>query len=253
MYSYNFQDKTVLITGASSGIGLATAEAFIAQGAKKVYLAARNLARLQQLCERLGPTAIALEMDVSQPQQISAAAADLQAQGVTIDILFANAGVAHKNQFGQTSEQEYQTIFATNVAGAFFTVQALLPLLPDAASVILNSSVANCKGMPDLSLYNASKAAVRSFARSWANDLRARKIRVNAVSPGVTLTPILQNGLGIGEAEMAGLQSHLQQIVPAGRLATVNEIAAAVLFLAHDAASYVNGTDLQVDGGLAQI
>ncbi len=253
MHPYQFHNKTVLITGASSGIGLATARAFLAQGAKKIYLTARSLSRLQQLCEELGPAASALAMDVSQPQQISAVAAALQAQGETLDVVFANAGVAHHNQFGSTSEVEYQNLFSTNVAGVFFTVQAFLPLMPDGASVILNSSVANCKGMPNLSLYNASKAAVRSFARSWANDLRERKIRVNAISPGVTFTPILEHGLGIGAAEIAGLQAYLQQIAPAGRLAQVEEIAAAVLFLAADAASYVNGADLQVDGGLAQI
>lgn len=253
MLHAQFANKTILITGASSGIGLASARAFIAQGAQKVYLAARSLARLHEICRELGPAAQPLALDVSQPAHIQQVATALQAQGEQLDIVFANAGIAHHNQFGNTTESDYQQIFSTNVAGVFFTVQALLPLLRDHASVVLNSSVANCKGMPNLSLYNASKAAVRSFARSWANDLRQRKIRVNAISPGVTQTPILQQGLGFSEQEVNGLQAYMQQITPAERMADVDEIAAAVLFLASDAASYINGADLQVDGGLAQI
>ncbi len=168
-------------------------------------------------------------------------------------MLFANAGVATNNVFGQTSRAQFDALFDTNVKGMFFTVQAMLPLLNDAAAVVLNASVAGSKGMPDLSVYNASKAAVRSLARSLATDLKARRIRVNTISPGVTRTPILANGLGMGAEQIAGLEQFLHGAAPAGRMGEPEEIAMAVLFLASDAASYINGAELSVDGGLAQV
>ncbi|RTL01138.1 MAG: SDR family oxidoreductase, partial [Neisseriaceae bacterium] len=164
-----------------------------------------------------------------------------------------NAGVAHYNQTGSTSESEYLRIFDTNVKGLFFTVQTLLPLLKNGSSIVLNASVAANKGMDNMSLYSASKAAVRSFARTWASELRSQKIRVNTISPGVTLTNIQKNGLGLNDEQIAGFDGFLQQACPAGRMASPDEIAAAVLFLASPAASYVNGVELAVDGGFTQI
>ncbi|MBE9608389.1 SDR family oxidoreductase [Chitinilyticum piscinae] len=245
--------KTALVTGASSGIGLATARALLTAGAARVYITGRDAARLAAAAAELGERAVALRTDSSLPGDLDALRGAIAAAGDRLDVLFVNAGVAHYNQLGATSEAEYARIFDTNVKGVFFTVQALLGVLGDGASIVLNASVASSKGMAGLALYNASKAAVRSFARTWANELKDRQIRVNAISPGVTLTGIQAGGLGLDEAQMAGLEGFVRETVPAGRIAAAAEIAQAVLFLASPAASYVNGSELAVDGGLAQI
>lgn len=167
--------------------------------------------------------------------------------------MFANAGIAENNGFGETTEIDFSKTFDINVKGVFFTVQTLLPLLKDGASVVLTASIVANKGMENLSLYNASKAAVRSFARSWANDLKGRKIRVNAISPGLTRTAIQENGLKMDETQIAALNDYAKGAVPLGYIAQPDEIATAALFLASSDACYVNGIELTVDGGLSQI
>ncbi len=248
-----FDKQCALVTGASSGIGLATARALLAQGARRVYLVGRNADRLASAAHALGERAIALPGDVASLADLEQIAGAIAARGDTLDILFANAGVAVNNELGATDEAAYAHIFDINVRGVFFTVQTLLPLLRDGASVILNASVAGFKGLPNLSVYNASKAAVRSFARSWSVDLKPRAIRVNAISPGITHTPILQHGLGLDQSGIDGLESFVSAGAPSGRMAQPEEIAAAVLFLASGAASYVNGAELCADGGFAQV
>lgn len=249
----SFDNRIALVTGASSGIGLATARALLSQGARRVYLVGRDADRLASAAHELGERAVALTGDVANLADLERVHGAIAASGDRLDIVFANAGVAVHNTFGATSAAQYAHLFDINVRGVFFTVQTMLPLLRDGASIVLNASVAGFKGMPDLSLYNASKAAVRSFARSWATDLKARRIRVNAISPGVTQTPILTHGLGMDQQALTGLESFVAASAPSGRTAQADEIAAAVLFLASDAASYVNGAELCADGGLAQV
>ncbi len=248
-----FNEKVALVTGASSGIGLATARLLLQHGARRVYMAGRDAERLGRAVDGLGARAVALVGDVRAEADLERARQAIEDRGDRLDILFANAGVATNNVIGQTSWQAFDAMFDTNVKGVFFTVQALLPVMNDAAAVVLNASIAASTGMPNLSLYNASKAAVRSLARSLATDLKSRAIRVNAISPGITRTPILSGGLGLGAEQIMGVEQFLRDAAPAGRMAEPEEIARAVLFLASDAASYVNGAELCVDGGLAQV
>ncbi|MDP1978392.1 SDR family oxidoreductase [Undibacterium sp.] len=251
--SNDFSEQVILITGGSSGIGLASAQAFINAGAKRVYITGRSQARLTKAREILGDRAIPVEADVASISDLQTLHTKVAANGDKLDVLFANAGIAIHNQFGSTTDVEFATTFDTNVKGLFFTVQSLLPLMKPASAIVLNASIAASKGMPNLSLYNASKAAVRSFARSWANDLKDSLIRVNTISPGVTRTPIMENGLGMKEEDIAHFSAYLAGAAPAGRMGRPEEIAAAVLFLASKAASYVNGVELCADGGLIQV
>lgn len=246
-----FYAKTIFISGGSSGIGLASAKHFIDNGAAHVYICGRDQNKLAQVKQSLGERVSVLQADLSQVDSIARMAQQLI--DVKIDVLFANAGVAENNVLGDTTEAQFDASFDTNVKGIFFTVQSLLPKMVDGGNIILNASVASNKGMNYLSVYSATKAAVRSFARTWCNDLKGRKIRVNTISPGVTETPILQTGLKMNEESLAGLKQFLGEAVPAGRIAAAEEIAHAVGFLASDAASFVNGVELCVDGGFTQI
>jgi NAD(P)-dependent dehydrogenase (short-subunit alcohol dehydrogenase family) len=251
--SLEFPGKTILVTGGSTGIGYASARGFLQQGAKRVYITGRDEAKLAHAVQQLGDKARAIVADAADLSQIARLKERIEADDHQLDIIVANAGVAHYNALGKTGEAEYAAIFDTNVKGVFFTIQTLLPLLKDGGNIVLNASIASNKGMPNLSLYSASKAAVRSFARSWANDLKARKIRVNSVSPGVTRTPIMENGLKMSNDQIAQFAGVLEQGSPIGRMAQPEEIATAILFLASGAASYVNGIELTVDGGFTQI
>jgi NAD(P)-dependent dehydrogenase (short-subunit alcohol dehydrogenase family) len=248
-----FDDQVVVVTGGSTGIGLATASAFLKEGARRVYVTGRTRKSLDAAVEALGERAIPVVSDVSKIGDIEKLKAEIEERGDNVDVLFANAGIAEKNSFGATTEAEFDKTFDINVKGLFFTVQTLLPLVPDGGAVVLNASIVANKGMAELSLYNASKAAVRSFARTLANDLKERKIRVNAVSPGLTRTPILENGLKMDEEQVAALHSHAEQAVPLGYVAQPEEIATTVTFLASADAGYVNGIELTVDGGMTQV
>jgi NAD(P)-dependent dehydrogenase (short-subunit alcohol dehydrogenase family) len=248
-----FENQVVAITGGSTGIGLAAAKAFLEEGAARVYITGRTSATLEAAARGLGERVVAVVADVAQAEGRDRLQAEIATRHDRLDVVFANAGVAEKNIFGETAEAEFDHTFGINVKGLFFTVQSLLPHLRDGGAVVLNASIVANKGLPELSLYNASKAAVRSFARSWANDLKARNIRVNAVSPGITRTPILENGLKMDADQIAGMEAYARDAVPAGRFARPEEIAQAVLFVASRDASYVNGIELTVDGGLSQI
>lgn len=251
--SYNFTNQVAVVTGGSTGIGQSIAQALLAAGAARVYITGRSPKTLDIAATALGPKVIALVSDVSKQEDLQKLKTEIENRGDKLDAIFANAGIAESNTFGETSEAEYFKTFDINVKGVFFTVQTLLPLLKDGGSVVLTASIVANKGMENLSLYSASKSAVRSFARSWANDLRSRKIRVNALSPGLTRTPIMENGLKWDEEKIAAMHEYAQTAVPLGYIAQPEEMASAALFLASDNARYINGIELTADGGMTQI
>lgn len=251
--SNNFTNQVAVVTGGSTGIGQAIAKALLEQGARRVYVTGRSAHNLDQAVTALGPNAVAVVSDVASLGDLQKLKAEIEQRGDQLDAVFANAGIAEKNELGATSEAELARTFDINVKGVFFTVQTLLPLLKDGGSVVLTASIVANKGMENLSLYSASKAAVRSFARSWANDLKGRKIRVNTLSPGMTRTPIMENGLKMNAEQIAGLADYAKAVIPLGYIAQPEEIASAAVFLASSAAQYINGIELTVDGGMTQI
>jgi NAD(P)-dependent dehydrogenase (short-subunit alcohol dehydrogenase family) len=245
------KDKVALITGGSSGIGFATARLFAAEGAF-VIITGRRQAELEAAVLLLGETAIGIQGDTSRSADLDRLFARIREKYGRIDVLFANAGAGEFLPLGAITEEHFDATFAVNVKGTLFTVQKALPLMLDGSCVVLNASIASVKGMPAFSVYSATKAAVRSFARGWAVDLRERKIRVNAVSPGTIPTPGYDH-LGLNAEQMEGFLKSQGAAIPLGRVGTPEEIAKAVLFLASDDSSYVNGVELFVDGGIAQI
>jgi len=244
------EGKIALVTGGSSGIGLGAAKELAAQGAR-VFITGRRQHELDAAVAQIGSSATALRADASVLSDLDAVYAQIAKTAGRLDILFANAGGGDMMPLGAITEEHFDRIFGTNVRGVLFTVQKALPLLSNGASVILTSSTTSIQGTASFSVYSASKAAVRNFARSWALDLKDRGIRVNAVSPGPIRTP----GLGglVPEEARQGLFDHLASQVPLGRLGEPDEIGKAVAFLASDAASFVNGIELFVDGGMAQV
>ena len=243
--------KVALITGASSGIGLATANRFVNEGAF-VFITGRRDSELATAAKEIGHDVTAVQGDVSNLGDLDRLFAQIKREKGKLDIVFANAGIAKYAPFGKITEEFYDSIFDINVKGLLFTVQKALPLLPDGASIILNASIVGSKGLSSNSVYSATKAAIRSFARTWTTDLKDRRIRVNAVSPGSIDTPGLSDLLASSEA---GEQRKkiISSSVPLGRLGTPDEIAKAVVFLASDDSSYVTGAELFVDGGFAQV
>jgi NAD(P)-dependent dehydrogenase (short-subunit alcohol dehydrogenase family) len=245
------EGKTALITGGTNGIGLATAKAFVNEGAY-VFITGRREAELAAAVKEIGRNVTAIQGDVSNLGDLERLFAQIKQEKGKLDIVFANAGVAKFAALGAITEELYDWTFDINVKGLLFTVQKALPLLPDGASIILNSSVVGSKGLPINSVYSATKAAIRSFARTWTTDLKDRRIRVNAVSPGSIDTPGLSGLLGSSETGQQRLKN-ISNNVPLGRLGTPDEIAKAVVFLASDDASFVTGAELFVDGGFAQV
>jgi NAD(P)-dependent dehydrogenase (short-subunit alcohol dehydrogenase family) len=235
-----------LITGGNSGIGFATAKLFVAEGAK-VAIAGRNRQTLDGAVKDLGPHAIGLVADATDGAAIETAVADTVARFGKIDVLFANAGIGGFTPLGQTKLEAFESILRTNLTGVFFTVQAAAPHLSDGASIIFNGSVISVLGIPNYSAYAASKAGVRAMARVLASELAPRRIRVNLVAPGGTKTPIWKGAAPTAEA-MTALDKQISRAVPLGRMGEADEIARAVLFLASDDASYVNGAEIFVDG-----
>jgi NAD(P)-dependent dehydrogenase (short-subunit alcohol dehydrogenase family) len=244
------EGKVALITGGTTGIGLASAQEFAAQGAK-VFITGRRHAELDAAVAAIGDNAIGIRSDVSKLDDLDRVYADIAAKAGHLDIVFANAGGGDMQPLGSITEEHFDRIFSINVKGLLFTVQKALPLMKDGGSVILTSSTTSIQGTENFSVYSASKAAVRNFARSWLLDLKARRIRVNALSPGPVRTP----GLGglVPAEHQDGLFAHLSTLVPMGRLGEPGEIAKAAAFLASDDSSFVNGIELFVDGGAAQI
>jgi NAD(P)-dependent dehydrogenase (short-subunit alcohol dehydrogenase family) len=248
--SRNLSEKIALITGATSGIGLASAQALAEQGAK-VYITGRRQEELDAAVALLGPAATGIRADASVLSDLDNVFSTIASESGRLDILFANAGGGDMMALGAITEEHFDRIFGTNVRGLLFTVQKALPLLSDGASIILTGSTAGVKGTQSFSVYSASKAAVRNFARSWALDLKDRGIRVNVISPG----PVRTAGLGglVPEEHRQGLFDSLAAGIPRGRIGEPEEIANAVAFLASDDASFINAAELYADGGLAQI
>jgi NAD(P)-dependent dehydrogenase (short-subunit alcohol dehydrogenase family) len=242
--------KVAVVTGGSTGMGLATAKRFVEEGAY-VFITGRREAELEAAVQEIGKNVTAVQGDVSRLEDLDRLYDTVKKQKGRLDIVFANAGVGEFIPLGEITEQHYEKIFDVNVKGLIFTVQKALPLLRDGSSVILNASIAGYRGGEAFSIYSASKAAVRNLARSWILDLRARKIRVNVLSPGPIETPIFDT-LGSPQKIKEVKASFVSQI-PLGRLGTSDEIASAVAFLASDESSFINGADIAVDGGMAQI
>jgi NAD(P)-dependent dehydrogenase (short-subunit alcohol dehydrogenase family) len=240
------EGKVAVVTGGSAGIGLATAQRFVEEGAY-VFITGRRQAELDAAVKLLGPKAVGVKADAADIADLAHLFDTVKAAKGRIDVLFANAGIYEFSPFGAITEDGYDKIFDINVKGVLFTVQQALPLISDGGSIILTGSVSGSKGMESFSVYNATKAAIRSFARSWTSDLKARQIRVNVVSPGPIQTP------GFDVFANDDVKGYLKTIVPLGRLGTADEVAKAVLFLASDDSSFVAGAELFVDGGLAQI
>jgi NAD(P)-dependent dehydrogenase (short-subunit alcohol dehydrogenase family) len=243
--------KTALITGGNGGIGLATARRFVDEGAY-VFVTGRRDAELTAAVTEIGSNVTGVQGDVSNLRDLDRLFAQIKRDKGTLDIVFANAGVAKYAPLGKITEELYDTIFDINVKGVLFTVQKALPLVPDGGSIILNSSIVGSKGLSSNSVYSATKAAVRSFARTWTTDLKDRRIRVNAVSPGSIDTPGLSDLLASSETGQQRAKM-IANSVPLGRFGTPDEIAKAVVFLASDDSSYITGTELFVDGGFAQV
>jgi NAD(P)-dependent dehydrogenase (short-subunit alcohol dehydrogenase family) len=243
--SGKLEGKVAVVTGGNSGIGLATAKRFVAEGAY-VFITGRRQAELDSAVSVIGENVIGVQGDVTKLDDLDRLYTTVKVKKGCIDVLFANAGIAELAYLGEITEERFDRMFNTNVKGLLFTVQKAIPLMTDHSSIILNASISASVGNPASSVYSATKAAVRSFARTWILDLKERKIRVNAISPGPTNTPILD---GIDEL----IKTSVVAKVPLGRFGTPDEIAAAALFLASDESSFVTGTELFVDGGAAQI
>jgi NAD(P)-dependent dehydrogenase (short-subunit alcohol dehydrogenase family) len=245
------EGKVALVTGGNSGIGLATAKEFVGEGAY-VFITGRRERELAAAVNEIGRNISGIRADVSNSADLDRLFSQIKDEKGKLDIVFANAGVAKYAALGHITEELYDSIFDINVKGVLFTVQKALPLMPEGASIILNASIVGSKGLPANSVYSATKAAVRSFARTWTTDLKERHIRVNVVSPGTTDTPGLNELLG---STAAGQQraKMISTAVPLGRLGKPEEIARAVVFLASDDSSYITGTELFVDGGFAQV
>jgi len=246
-----FTGKVAVITGGSTGMGLATAKRFIQEGMDHVFITGRRKDALDRAVEQIGKNVTAVQGDVANLADLDDLYEAVRRKNRKIDVIFANAGIAQLAPFGSVDEKFYDLHFEANVKGLFFAVQKGLPLLNDGGSIVLTGSIADVKGFPNISVYSATKAAVRSFARTWTNELRERRIRVNTISPGHIDTPIF-DGWQQGET-LAKLKEDLAKGVPLGRMGEPDEIAKAVSFLASDEASYISGIELYVDGGVAQI
>jgi NAD(P)-dependent dehydrogenase (short-subunit alcohol dehydrogenase family) len=246
-----FAGKVAVITGGSTGMGLATAKRWVQEGMDHVFITGRRKDALDRAVAEIGKNVTAVQGDVARPADLDRLYDEVWKQKRKIDVLFANAGVAQLAPLGTVDQKFYDLHFDANVKGMFFTVQKALPLMNDGGSIILTGSIADIKGFPSSSVYSATKAAIRSFARTWTSELKDRRIRVNTVSPGHIDTPIFDTWQQ-GEA-LTRMKNDLSKTVPLGRLGDPDEIAKAVSFLASDEASYVAGIELYVDGGVAQI
>jgi NAD(P)-dependent dehydrogenase (short-subunit alcohol dehydrogenase family) len=246
------EGKIAVITGGNSGIGLATAQRFVSEGAY-VFITGRRQSELDEAVKQIGTNVSGIQGDVSNLADLDRLYAAVKKQKGRIDILFANAGVGELAPLGTITEAHFDKTFGINVKGLLFTVQKALLLLQDGGSIILNASIAASKGLEGISVYSATKAAVRSFARSWTVELKHRKIRVNAISPGQIDTPGIRTGMMQNEEQIKQFMASQVATIPLGRMGNPDEVANVVSFLASDDSSFITGIELFVDGGAAQI
>ncbi len=243
-----FDKKVVAITGGTDGIGLATAKAFAAEGAF-VYITGRNAERLADALAEIGHGVIGVQGDVSNAADLDRLYSQIMQDHGRVDVVHANAGVSESASIDDIQDDHFDRVFDINVKGTVYTVQKALPLMSAGGSIVLTGSGAGSKGFANLSVYSATKAAIRSFARTWTVDLKSRGIRVNVVSPGMVLTPAMQTYLKAND----GAEEWMKQVIPFGRLAQTEEVAKAVLFLASSESSFVGGEELLVDGGFVAV
>jgi NAD(P)-dependent dehydrogenase (short-subunit alcohol dehydrogenase family) len=244
--------KVALVTGGSSGLGLATAKRLAREGAT-VYITGRRQQELDTAAAEIGHGAQAIRGDISVPSDLDRIFSVIADNSGRLDILFANAGGGEFGALGSITEAQFDKYFGINVKGTLFTVQKALPLMPAGSAIVINGSMTSIKGTPAFGVYAATKAALRSFARTWAADLKGRDIRVNVVAPGVFVTPAYKSELGMSGQQIAQYTAHVAEITPLGRTGTPDEIAKSVSFLASDDASYITGIELFVDGGQARV
>lgn len=244
--------RVALVTGGSSGLGLATARRFTAEGAQ-VFITGRRAAELDAAVAQIGGDTVGIRGDVSNLAELDRLYETIGQRAGRLDVLFANAGLGEFAPLGGISEAHFDKAFGVNVKGTLFTVQKALPLMPDGASIVINGSMVSIKGIPAFGVYAATKAALRSFARTWSVDLKARRIRVNVVSPGTVVTPGYKDSLGLNDEQIRAMESDVAATAPLGRAGTPDEIAQAVVFLASEESSYITGIELFVDGGVSQI
>ena len=250
--SQKLTNKIALITGGSSGLGLATAKRFVAEGAR-VFITGRRQAELDSAVREIGGNVTAIQGDIAKAADLDRIFATIKAQAGRIDVLFANAGGGAFVPLEQVTEEHFDKYFGINVRGTLFTVQKALALMPAGSAIVLNGSMVSVKGIPAFGVYAATKAALRSLARTWSVEFKPRQIRVNVIAPGTIITPGYKTELGLTDEQLAGMSAQVAAVTPSGRTGTPDEIAKAVLFLASDDSSYVNGVELFVDGGAAQI
>lgn len=244
--------KVALVTGGSSGLGLATAKRFLEEGAT-VVVTGRRQTELDRAVAELGANAVGVRGDVASLADLDRLYETIRQRYGKLDILFANAGGGAFVPLGEITEEHFDKYFGINVKGTLFTVQKALSLMTAGGAIVLNGSMVSIKGLPGFSVYAATKAALRSFARTWAVDLRGKNIRVNVVSPGTVVTPAYKSELGMNDDQIKAFEAQAASTTPLGRAGNPDEIAKAVVFLASDDSSYMTGAELFVDGGAAQI